>query len=204
MELSLDWAIRSKNTFQERQGYGLFAIVQGSIYKDLREYSLNKLMEHDFDGYAIGGLAVGEGHDKMLEVLDFIMSNIAKDKPRYLMGVGKPIDIIAAVKRGVDMFDCVIPTRSGRNGQAFVRGGTINIRNQKHIKDDQALDSSCTCYSCSNFSRGYLNHLVKSGEMLGAILLTLHNIKYYQDLMRRLREAIIRGDINNISNEDFI
>lgn len=204
MLLSLEWALRSKQAFIRRKGHGLFAIIQGSTYKDLREYSLKKLMDHDFDGYAIGGLAVGEGHDKMLEVLSFVMPEIDSNKARYLMGVGKPANIVAAVKMGIDMFDCVIPTRSGRNGQAFIRGGTVNIRKQQYIKDVSALDESCSCYTCKNFSKAYLNHLVKSREMLGAILLTFHNIQYYQDLMSRLRKAIIEGTIQTTPDSNFI
>ncbi|CAG7594384.1 MAG: tRNA guanosine(34) transglycosylase Tgt [Candidatus Midichloria sp.] len=193
MELSMRWALRSKNSYQNRNGYGIFAIVQGNAYQELREASANFLSSIDFDGYAIGGLAVGEPQAVMFDVLDYTIPLLPKFKPRYLMGVGKPSDIVGAVERGVDMFDCVIPTRSGRNGQAFVRNGTINIRNAQYSEDIRPLDSECSCYTCSNFHRAYLHHLVRAKEILGSILMTWHNIHYYQDLMRELREKIIRS-----------
>ena len=202
--LSLNWARESKKAFNDRKGYGIFGIIQGSIFKDLRQRSAAGLLDIDFDGYAIGGLAVGEGHDKMVEVLDFTVPHIPQNKPRYLMGVGKPIDIIASVKKGIDMFDCVLPTRSGRTGQAFISGGTINIKNQQYILDDYSLDENCKCYTCKNFSRGYLNHLIKSNEILGAMLLTWHNIAYYQSLMQKLRKLIEEGIIYNFTNEELI
>ena len=204
MSLSLLWAQESKDAFCNRDGYGIFGIIQGSTFKDLREESANGLLNIGFDGYAVGGLAVGEGHDKMVEVLDFTVPYIPKDKPRYLMGVGKPIDIIASVKKGVDMFDCVLPTRSGRNGQAFIRGGVINIRNQQYILDDSALDEHCECYTCRNFSKAYLSHLIRSNEILGAMLMTWHNIAYYQNLMQRLRKLIEEGTLYNFTNEELI
>lgn len=190
MERSLLWAQRSRDAFQKRPGYGIFGIVQGSTFRDLREISAQKLIEIGFDGYAIGGLAVGEGQDVMFEVLDYAADLLPQDRPRYLMGVGKPSDIVGAVLRGVDMFDCVIPTRSGRTGQAFTREGTINIRNAKHIDDPKPLDEKCGCYACQNHSRAYLNHLVKANEILGSMLLSEHNIFYYQDLMKDIRKAI--------------
>ena len=190
MERSIDWAKRSKDAFQKRDGYGIFGIVQGSTFRDLREISAQKLIEIGFDGYAIGGLAVGEGQEVMFEVLDYMPDLLPQDRPRYLMGVGKPSDIVGAVARGVDMFDCVIPTRSGRNGQAFVRSGVINIRNAKYRNDDKPLDEKCGCYACKNHSRAYLHHLTKAGEILSAMLLSRHNIFYYQDLMREIRLAI--------------
>lgn len=190
MERSLNWALRSKNAYQKRIGYGLFGIVQGGTYRDLREISASELIKIGFDGYAIGGLAVGEGQEVMFEVLDYTTPLLPQDRPRYLMGVGKPADIIGAVKRGVDMFDCVIPTRSGRNGQAFTSKGTINIRNAKFQEDRRPLDENCSCYACQNHSRAYLNHLVKSGEILGSMLMTEHNINYYQNLMQQIRKAI--------------
>lgn len=193
MKRSINWAQRSKNAFIKRDGYGLFGIVQGGVYEDLRKISAQKLIEIDFDGYAIGGLAVGEGQELMFKTLDFTIPYLPENKPRYLMGVGKPEDIIGAVARGVDMFDCVIPTRSGRNGQAFVRGGTINIRNSKHKEDLNPLDNKCDCPVCKNHSRAYLHHLVKSNEILGAMLMTEHNIYYYQDLMKEIRLAIEQG-----------
>ncbi len=197
MERSIDWAHRSKNAFRKRDGYGIFGIVQGSIFKDLRETSAQKLIEIDFDGYAIGGLAVGEGQKEMFEVLDYATEFLPQNKPRYLMGVGKPSDIVGAVARGIDMFDCVIPTRSGRTGQAFVRDGIVNIRNARHRFDEKPLDEKCSCYACRNHSRAYLHHLVKSNEILGAMLLSEHNIFYYQDLMKDIRHEI---ENNNFSN----
>lgn len=193
MELSLRWAERSKKAFIERDGYGLFGIVQGSVYEDLRAKSAAELVNINFNGYAIGGLAVGEGQEVMFEVLNYTVDYLPEDKPRYLMGVGKPSDIIGAVKRGVDMFDCVLPTRSGRNGQAFTSLGTINIRNAKFATDQTKLDENCHCDACTNYTKGYLHHLVKSGEILGAMLMTEHNLTYYQNLMSRLRDYIDRG-----------
>jgi queuine tRNA-ribosyltransferase len=190
MERSLSWAERSKNAFKKREGYGIFAINQGGVYQDLREESAKKLIEIGFDGYAIGGLAVGEGQKIMFEVLDYTADFLPIDKPRYLMGVGKPSDIVGAVARGIDMFDCVIPTRSGRTGQAFTTKGTINIRNAKYRDDNNPLDEKCSCYACQNHSLAYLNHLTKSNEILASMLLTEHNIFYYQDLMKDIRDAI--------------
>jgi len=190
MDRSILWAQRSKTAFQKKPGYGIFGIVQGSTFADLRKISAEKLIEIDFDGYAIGGLAVGEGQKSMFEVLDYTPDFLPQDKPRYLMGVGKPSDIVGAVARGVDMFDCVIPTRSGRTGQAFTRHGAINIKNAKHRDDEKPLDEKCGCYACQNHSRAYLHHLSKSGEILAAMLLSEHNIFYYQDLMRDIRTAI--------------
>ena len=190
MERSLAWAQRSRDAFQKRDGYGIFGIVQGGVFKDLREISSKKLIEIGFDGYAIGGLAVGEGQKVMFEVLDYATDFLPTTHPRYLMGVGKPSDIVGAVARGVDMFDCVIPTRSGRTGQAFTFNGPINIRNAKYRQDNKALDENCRCYACKNHSRAYIQHLVKSEEILGAMLLTEHNIFFYQQLMQRIRHAI--------------
>jgi queuine tRNA-ribosyltransferase len=204
MQLSLRWAKESKDAFINRDGYGIFGIIQGSTFEDLRKESMQTLQNIGFDGYAIGGLAVGEGHEEMLRVLEFTIPNIPVDKPRYLMGVGKPIDIVASVKNGVDMFDCVLPTRSGRNGQAFVNGGTINIKNSQYIIDDSPLDIKCSCYTCTNYSKAYLNHLVRSKEILGAVLITWHNIAYYQDLMKKLRKLIKNGTLYDYKNEDLI
>ena len=203
MERSLAWAKRSKDAFKKRDGFGIFGIVQGSTFKDLREISAQKLIEIDFNGYAIGGLAVGEGQKEMFEVLDYCVDFLPQNKPRYLMGVGKPGDIVGAVARGIDMFDCVIPTRSGRTGQAFVRDGVINIRNAKYRNDDKPLDEKCACYACENHSRAYLHHLVKSNEILGAMLLTEHNIFYYQDLMRDIRLEIENKNFENFYNNFF-
>ena len=188
------WAMRSRDSYLERDGYGIFGIVQGSVYPELRKYSANFLNDLNFDGYAVGGLAVGESQEIMFDVLDYTTPLLPENKPRYLMGVGKPSDIIGAVQRGVDMFDCVLPTRSGRNGQAFVRGGTINIRNAQYAEDNKPLDEKCNCYTCTNHHRAYLHHLVKSKEILGAILMTWHNIQYYQDLMLELRNKILSTD----------
>ena len=203
MERSLLWAKRSKDAFVEREGYGIFGIVQGSTFKDLREISAQKLIEIGFDGYALGGLAVGEGQESMFEVLNYSADLLPQDKPRYLMGVGKPADIVGAVWRGIDMFDCVMPTRSGRTGQAFVRGGTINIRNAKYRDDNNPLDEKCGCYACKNHSRAYLHHLVKSNEILGSMLLSEHNIFYYQDLMKEIRQAIEEKNFDNFVKNFF-
>jgi queuine tRNA-ribosyltransferase len=190
MKLSLEWALKSREAFEERKGYGQFGIVQGSTYSDLRELSSKKLVEIGFDGYAIGGLAVGEGQELMFKTLDFTTKNMPFDKPRYLMGVGKPDDLIGAVKRGVDMFDCVLPTRSGRTGQAFTSRGTVNIKNARHILDKRPLDNNCNCHTCTNFSRAYLHHLFKAQEILGLMLLSLHNIHFYITLMKNIRNSI--------------
>ena len=190
MKLSLEWALKSRDAFEERKGYGQFGIVQGSTYSDLRELSSKKLVEIDFDGYAIGGLAVGEGQELMFKTLDFTTKNMPLNKPRYLMGVGKPDDLIGAVKRGVDMFDCVLPTRSGRTGQAFTSRGTVNIKNARHILDKRPLDNNCDCHTCKNFSRAYLHHLFKAQEILGLMLLSLHNIHFYITLMKNIRNSI--------------
>lgn len=195
MELSMRWAERSKNVFVQREGYGLFGIVQGGVYQDLREISAMALKNIGFDGYALGGLAVGEGQEAMFGVLDYATALLPEDKPRYLMGVGKPTDIVGAVLRGVDMFDCVLPTRSGRNGQAFTWKGAVNIRNAKFAEDPAPLDAQCACPACKDYSRAYLHHLVKSGEILGAMLMTWHNIQFYQDMMAGLREAIECGNL---------
>ena len=190
MKLSLEWALKSRDAFEERKGYGQFGIVQGSTYSDLRELSSKKLVEIGFDGYAIGGLAVGEGQELMFKTLDFTTKNMPLDKPRYLMGVGKPDDLIGAVKRGVDMFDCVLPTRSGRTGQAFTSRGTVNIKNARHILDKRPLDNNCDCHTCKNFSRAYLHHLFKAQEILGLMLLSWHNIHFYITLMKNIRNSI--------------
>ena len=190
MKLSLEWALKSREAFEERKGYGQFGIVQGSTYSDLRELSSKKLVEIGFDGYAIGGLAVGEGQELMFKTLDFTTKNMPLDKPRYLMGVGKPDDLIGAVKRGVDMFDCVLPTRSGRTGQAFTSRGTVNIKNARHILDKRPLDNNCDCHTCKNFSRAYLHHLFKAQEILGLMLLSWHNIYFYITLMKNIRNSI--------------
>ena len=191
MRLSMDWAARCRAAFTPRTGYGLFGIQQGSVYADLREESAAALKGIGFEGYAIGGLAVGEGQAEMFRVLDFSVPMLPATHPRYLMGVGTPSDLIGAVARGVDMFDCVIPTRSGRTGRAYTSRGVLNLRNARHAEDTAPLDPECDCPACTRHSRGYLHHLFKAGEMLGPILLTWHNIRYYQTLMARLRAAIV-------------
>ncbi len=196
MLLSLRWAERSKEAFKDRPGYGLFGIVQGGVFADLREQSARGLIDIDFNGYAVGGLAVGEPQHMMFEVLDNLIEILPKEKPRYLMGVGTPADIVGSVSRGIDMFDCVLPTRSGRTGKAFSRRGDINIRNARHADDPRPIDALCSCPACLNYSRAYIHHLVKSKEILGSMLLTWHNIQYYQDLMRSLRKNILDGTLN--------
>ena len=200
MKLSLEWALKSREAFKERDGYGQFGIVQGSIHADLRKISSQKLIDIGFDGYAIGGLAVGEGQELMFNTLDFTTKNMPVDKPRYLMGVGKPDDLIGAVKRGVDMFDCVLPTRSGRTGQAFTSRGTVNIKNARHILDKRPLDNNCNCHTCKNFSRAYLHHLFKAQEILGLMLLSWHNIHFYITLMENIRNSIKFKEFDKFEN----
>jgi queuine tRNA-ribosyltransferase len=193
MELSMRWAARSKDAFRARDGAGLFGIVQGGVYPGLRTRSAAALIEIGFDGYAVGGLAVGEGQEAMFKVIEETVPALPADRPRYLMGVGKPADIVGAVKRGIDMFDCVLPTRSGRTAQAFTARGTVNLRNARHAADPRSLEESCDCPACTRYSRAYLHHLAKANEILGAMLLTQHNLRYYGRLMRDLREAIASG-----------
>ncbi len=190
MSLSMRWAERSRDAFHGADGRALFGIQQGGIYEDLRAASAEALGGIGFDGYAIGGLAVGEGQERMFGVLDFAPGQLPKDRPRYLMGVGKPDDIVGAVERGVDMFDCVLPSRSGRTGQALTRRGAINLRNARHADDPRPLDEACLCPACRNYSRAYLHHVVRSREIISSMLLTWHNLHYYQDLMRQIRGAI--------------
>ena len=197
MALSMRWARRSRDAFdaggEHAAGSALFGIQQGALDEDLRRQSAEALREIGFDGYAIGGLAVGEGQEAMFATLDFAPGMLPEDAPRYLMGVGKPDDLVGAVERGVDMFDCVLPTRSGRNGQAFTWAGPLNLRNARHAEDPAPLDERCPCSACADYSRAYLHHLVKAGEMLGAMLLTEHNLTFYQQLMQAMREAIGQG-----------
>jgi queuine tRNA-ribosyltransferase len=194
MERSMRWAKRSREGFdsggEHASRAALFGIQQGSLDERLRKASADALIDIGFDGYAVGGLAVGEGQEAMFATLDFAPSQLPGDKPRYLMGVGKPDDIVGAVERGIDMFDCVLPTRSGRNGQAFTWSGPINIRNAKFAEDQAPIDARCGCPVCATWSRAYLHHLVKAGEMLGAMLMTEHNIHFYQQLMQAIRDAI--------------
>ncbi len=193
MRLSMRWAARSRAAFGDRPGHALFGIQQGGLERDLREESAKALREIGFDGYAVGGLAVGEGQDAMFGVLDYAPAMLPQDKPRYLMGVGKPADIVGAVARGIDMMDCVLPTRSGRTGQAFTRRGPVNLRNARHRDDPRPLDEACACPACRGYSRAYLHHTIRAGEIIGAMLLTWHNLQYYQDLMAGLRPAIAEG-----------
>ena len=197
MELSMRWAKRSRDAFdaggEHAEGAALFGIQQGALDENLRRISAQRLVEIGFDGYAVGGLAVGEGQEAMFATLDFAPAMLPEGAPRYLMGVGKPDDLVGAVERGIDMFDCVLPTRSGRNGQAFTWGGPLNLRNARHADDSDPLDERCPCPACSDYSRAYLHHLVKAGEMLGAMLLTEHNLTFYQQLMQAMRDAIGEG-----------
>ena len=197
MELSMRWARRSRDGFDSGVEHAarsaLFGIQQGALDEGLRKISAEKLTEIDFDGYAIGGLAVGEGQEAMFATLDFAPAQLPDDRPRYLMGVGKPDDLVGAVERGVDMFDCVLPSRSGRNGQAFTWNGPLNIRNARHAEDTGPLDERCSCDTCGTYSRAYLHHLNKAGEILGAMLMTEHNIAFYQQLMQAMRDAIGEG-----------
>lgn len=193
MELSMRWAQRSKDAFQGEAGKACFGIVQGGTYEDLRKASAEKLQEIDFQGLAVGGLAVGEGQDEMFRVLDFTMPHIRQDRPRYLMGVGKPDDLIGAIARGIDMFDCVLPSRSGRHGQVFTKYGPVNLRNARHAKDPRPIDEASSCTATRDYSRAYLHHLIKAGEYLAPILLTLHNLNFYQELMAAARVAISEG-----------
>ncbi len=190
LNLSMRWAARSKAAFGQQPGRACFGIVQGGTIAKFRQRSAEALREIDFDGYAIGGLAVGEGQSAMFETLDATLPHLPSDAPRYLMGVGKPDDIVGAVVRGIDMFDCVLPTRSGRNGQAFTWDGPLNLKNARHADDNMPIDAACRCPACRQFSRAYLHHVVKAGEIIASMLVTWHNLTFYQDLMARLRAAI--------------
>ncbi len=198
MELSLRWAKRSRDAHADSQA-ALFGIIQGGMYEDLRDISLQGLEDIGFDGYAIGGLSVGEPKEDMLRIVEYTAPKIAKEKPRYLMGVGKPQDIVEAVRRGIDMFDCVIPTRNARNGHLFTSEGVVKIRNAKYKTDTGPLDKNCDCYTCKNYTRSYLHHLDRCNEILGARLNTIHNLHYYQNLMKGLRDAISQNAL-----EEFV
>jgi queuine tRNA-ribosyltransferase len=199
MRRSMRWAERSRAAFRPRPGYALFGIVQGGVYPDLRAESAEALRAIGFEGYAVGGLAVGEGQEAMFRTLEATSPHLPQDRPRYLMGVGKPGDIVGAVARGIDMFDCVLPTRSGRTGQAFTRRGPVNIRNARHLDDPRPLDEACGCPACRGYSRAYLHHLWRAEEILGQVLLTWHNLRYYQDLMASLRAAIEAGRLKEFA-----
>ncbi|WP_442504106.1 tRNA guanosine(34) transglycosylase Tgt [Marinivivus vitaminiproducens] len=193
MAMSMRWAERSKRAFRARPGHGLFGIVQGSVIPRLRRASAERLVGIGFEGYAIGGLAVGEPREVMFATLDATVPFLPEDKPRYLMGVGKPADLVGSVLRGVDMFDCVLPTRSGRTGQAWTRGGPVNLRNARHAEDTRPIDPACACPCCRGYSRAYLHHVVKAGEIIASMLLTAHNLHYFQVLMAEMRAAIAQG-----------
>ncbi len=193
MRLSMRWAQRSRDAFGDRPGHALFGIQQGGLEEDLRGQSAEALQAIGFDGYAVGGLAVGEGQEAMFGCLDYAPAQLPADKPRYLMGVGKPDDIVGAVKRGIDMMDCVLPSRSGRTGQVFTRHGVVNIKNARHADDPRPLDENCRCPACSGYSRAYLHHVFRSNEMISGMLLTWHNLTYFQDIMQGMRDAIAAG-----------
>jgi len=201
MELSMRWAKRSRDAYKHRDGYAQFGIVQGGVYPELRKESIEKLKELDFEGYAIGGVSVGEPEDKLCGIAEYCTDHMPEDKPRYLMGVGYPSDLINSVSYGVDMFDCVLPTRNARNGSAFVSTGVIRVKNEKYAEDDTPLDENCDCYTCTNYTKAYLRHLFKAGESFGGMLLTIHNIHFYQQLMATLRQAIEDDNFEEVSQE---
>ena len=203
MELSLRWGARSKAAFGQRGAQALFGIVQGSVYEDLRRASAEALVAEGYDGYAIGGLSVGEGFETMCEVLDFTIPHLPHDRPRYLMGVGKPVDLVEAVARGVDMFDCVLPTRSGRHGQAWSDYGPLNLKNARFAEDLSPLNAAVNCPASQDYSRAYIHHLIRAGEYLGSMILSWHNIAYYQDLTRRMRVAVAAGEFE-MFRKDFL
>ena len=200
MQLSMRWAKRSREAFNNENGRAIFGIQQGSIFQALREESSDALRSIEFDGYAVGGLAVGEGQEKMFEVLKYAPDLLPIEKPRYLMGVGKPDDILGAVKNGIDMMDCVLPSRSGRTGQLFTHRGVLNIKNSRHQDDPRPIDENCSCPACKNYSRAYLHHIFKSQEILSSMLLTWHNLQYYQDLMAGIRGAILSNCFAKFEN----
>ena len=201
MQLSRRWGLRSKEAFGERSSQALFGIVQGSTYEDLRRESAEGLIEIGFDGYAIGGLAVGEGVEMMCQVLDVTTPHLPHERPRYLMGVGKPIDLVEAVARGVDMFDCVLPTRSGRHGQAWTDWGPVNVKNARFAEDTRPMDETLDCPASRDYSRAYLHHLIRAGEYLGSMLLSWHNIAYFENLTARMRAAIAAGEFEAFRNQ---
>ena len=203
MKLSTYWAERSKIAFGDNKHKALFGIIQGGLFDELRKESLDDLLNIGFDGYAVGGLAVGETQDQMFKVLDGITKHMPENKPRYLMGVGTPSDILGAVKRGIDMFDCVMPTRSGRTGLAFTWEGRINIRNSKYQKDNTPLDKNCNKFDLNKYSKNYLNHLFNTNEILASMLLTLHNLNFYQELMQSIRDNIKKGTFDKFFNQYF-
>ena len=199
MRRSMSWAARSKVAYRARSGHGLFGIVQGGVYPDLRAESADALVDIGFEGYAIGGLAVGEGQALMFDMVEATVPHLPAERPRYLMGVGKPDDLVGAVGRGIDMFDCVLPTRSGRTAQAFTSRGALNLRNARHAEDPRPLDEACDCPACTGYGRAYLHHLVKADEILGAMLLSWHNLRHYQSLMAAMRSAIAEGRFDSFA-----
>ena len=201
IDISTVWAKRCKVEFGQDKSKGLFGIVQGGLFKDLREHSIYNLKKIGFDGYAMGGLAVGESQSDMFKILNNTTDFLPKDKPRYLMGVGTPSDIIGAVKRGIDMFDCVLPTRSGRTGLAFTWNGRMNIRNSKYQHDNTPIDKNVSIFGLNKFSKNYINHLFKTNEILGSMLLTLHNINFYQELMKEIRKNINNGTFDKFHDK---
>ncbi len=201
MRLSMRWAARSKEAFGDRPGHALFGIMQGGLEQDLREESAQALTKIGFDGYAVGGLAVGEGQEAMFSCLDYAPDFLPVDRPRYLMGVGKPDDIVGAVARGIDMMDCVLPSRSGRTGQVFTRYGVVNIKNARHADDPRPLDEQCACPACSSYSRAYLHHVFRANEMISGMLLTWHNLHYFQEIMQGMRDAISAGSFQDWQSE---
>lgn len=205
LQLSLRWAKRCKTHHHDelKNTNALFSIIQGGMYEDLRDESLNGLLEVGFDGYAIGGLSVGEPKDEMIKVLDYLPNKMPHDKPRYLMGVGKPEDIVEGIRRGIDMFDCVMPTRNARNGHYFVTDGLVRIRNSKYRHDQSPLDPHCDCYTCKNFTRAYLYHLEKCGEMLASMLGTIHNLRYYQRFTQDIRNALDHGTFDEFVTDFY-
>ena len=205
LQLSLRWAKRCKTHHHDqlKNTNALFGIIQGGMYEDLRDESLNGLLEVGFDGYAIGGLSVGEPKDEMIKVLDYLPNKMPHDKPRYLMGVGKPEDIVEGIRRGIDMFDCVMPTRNARNGHYFVTDGLVRIRNSKYRHDQSPLDPHCDCYTCKNFTRAYLYHLEKCGEMLASMLGTIHNLRYYQRFTQDIRNALDHGTFDEFVTDFY-
>ena len=201
MRMSMRWAERSRATFGDRPGHALFGIQQGGLDEQLRGESADALKAIGFEGYAVGGLAVGEGQKAMFDVLDFAPDQLPEDKPRYLMGVGKPDDIVGAVKRGIDMMDCVLPSRSGRTGQVFTRRGVVNIKNARHQDDPRPLDEACSCPACRNYSRAYLHHVFRSQEIISSMLLTWHNLHYFQEIMQQMRDAIAADDFAGFESQ---
>jgi queuine tRNA-ribosyltransferase len=201
MRMSMRWAERSRAAFGDRPGHALFGIQQGGLDEQLRGGSADALKAIGFEGYAVGGLAVGEGQKAMFDVLDFAPDQLPEDKPRYLMGVGKPDDIVGAVKRGIDMMDCVLPSRSGRTGQVFTRRGVVNIKNARHQDDPRPLDEACSCPACRNYSRAYLHHVFRSQEIISSMLLTWHNLHYFQEIMQQMRDAIAADDFAGFESQ---